>query len=66
MARVRATVGRHATIDDVVPLISCLTAPGSRWINGQEFQGGCRLHRVDGLLRTYCALNPENLQSLLL
>ncbi|MDH6197090.1 NAD(P)-dependent dehydrogenase (short-subunit alcohol dehydrogenase family) [Mycobacterium frederiksbergense] len=35
---VRATVGRHATVDDVVPLIAFLTSPESRWINGQDIQ----------------------------
>ncbi|MGV0741882.1 SDR family oxidoreductase [Mycolicibacterium sp. XJ870] len=35
---VRSTVGRHATVDDVVPLISFLASPESRWINGQDIQ----------------------------
>ena len=33
---VRATVGRHATVDDVVPLIAFLASPEARWINGQD------------------------------
>ncbi|WKG05456.1 SDR family oxidoreductase [Mycolicibacterium sp. HK-90] len=35
---VRTTVGRHATVDDVVPLIAFLTSPGAQWINGQDIQ----------------------------
>lgn len=35
---VRSTVGRHATVDDVVPLIAFLASPESRWINGQDIQ----------------------------
>lgn len=35
---VRSTVGRHATVDDVVPLIAFLAAPEARWINGQDIQ----------------------------
>jgi NAD(P)-dependent dehydrogenase (short-subunit alcohol dehydrogenase family) len=35
---VRATVGRHATVDDVVPLIVFLGSPEARWIVGQDIQ----------------------------
>jgi NAD(P)-dependent dehydrogenase (short-subunit alcohol dehydrogenase family) len=35
---VRSAVGRHGTVDDVVPLISFLTSPEARWINGQDIQ----------------------------
>lgn len=35
---VRSTVGRHAMVDDVVPLIAFLASPESRWINGQDIQ----------------------------
>lgn len=35
---VRATVGRHATVDDVVPVLAFLAGPESRWINGQDIQ----------------------------
>ena len=35
---VRSTVGRHATVDDVVPLIAFLASPEARWINGQDIQ----------------------------
>lgn len=35
---VRSTVGRHATVDDITPVIAFLTAPESRWINGQDIQ----------------------------
>ncbi|MFD6394990.1 SDR family oxidoreductase [Nocardia sp. NPDC060259] len=33
---VKATIGRHATVADIVPVIDFLTGPGSRWINGQD------------------------------
>ncbi|MFE3543961.1 SDR family oxidoreductase [Nocardia sp. NPDC059177] len=33
---VKATIGRHATVADIVPVISFLAGPGSRWINGQD------------------------------
>lgn len=33
---VKAMVGRHATVADIVPVIEFLTDPGSRWINGQD------------------------------
>lgn len=35
---VRATVGRHGTVDDVVPLIDFLGSPAARWINAQDIQ----------------------------
>ncbi|WP_102145553.1 coniferyl-alcohol dehydrogenase [Mycobacterium hubeiense] len=35
---VRSTVGRHGTVDDVVPLIDFLGSPQARWINGQDIQ----------------------------
>src|SRR5882762_402959 len=34
----RATVGRHATVDDIAPVISFLGSPGARWITGQDIQ----------------------------
>jgi NAD(P)-dependent dehydrogenase (short-subunit alcohol dehydrogenase family) len=33
---VKATVGRHATVDDIVPVIDFLASPAARWINGQD------------------------------
>ncbi|MGV0837292.1 coniferyl-alcohol dehydrogenase [Mycolicibacterium thermoresistibile] len=33
---VRSTVGRHATVDDVIPVIDFLGSPAARWINGQD------------------------------
>jgi NAD(P)-dependent dehydrogenase (short-subunit alcohol dehydrogenase family) len=33
---VRATVGRHGTVDDIVPVIAFLGSPDARWINGQD------------------------------
>lgn len=35
---VRSTVGRHASVDDIVPLIAFLASPEARWINGQDIQ----------------------------
>jgi NAD(P)-dependent dehydrogenase (short-subunit alcohol dehydrogenase family) len=35
---VRAAVGRHATVDDVVPVIAFLGSPEARWIVGQDIQ----------------------------
>lgn len=32
----RATVGRHATVDDVVPVIAFLGSDAARWITGQD------------------------------
>ena len=34
----RATVGRHASVHDIVPVISFLGSPGARWITGQDIQ----------------------------
>jgi NAD(P)-dependent dehydrogenase (short-subunit alcohol dehydrogenase family) len=34
----KATVGRHASVDDVVPAIAFLGSPEARWINGQDLQ----------------------------
>jgi NAD(P)-dependent dehydrogenase (short-subunit alcohol dehydrogenase family) len=34
----RATVGRHASVDDIVPVISFLGSPDARWITGQDIQ----------------------------
>jgi NAD(P)-dependent dehydrogenase (short-subunit alcohol dehydrogenase family) len=33
---VRSTVGRHGTVDDVVPVIAFLGSSEARWINGQD------------------------------
>ncbi|MEV6337768.1 coniferyl-alcohol dehydrogenase [Nocardia vinacea] len=33
---VKATIGRHATVDDIVPVITFLGSPQARWINGQD------------------------------
>ena len=33
-----ATVGRHASVDDIVPVISFLGSPAARWITGQDIQ----------------------------
>jgi NAD(P)-dependent dehydrogenase (short-subunit alcohol dehydrogenase family) len=33
---VRSTVGRHGTVDDVVPVIEFLGSDAARWINGQD------------------------------
>ncbi|WAC57091.1 coniferyl-alcohol dehydrogenase [Gordonia sp. SL306] len=39
---VRATVGRHGNVDDIVPAIDFLGSPDARWVNGQnlEVDGG--------------------------
>jgi len=34
----RATVGRHASVDDIVPVISFLGSSEARWITGQDIQ----------------------------
>ncbi|MGV9633166.1 coniferyl-alcohol dehydrogenase [Nocardia rhamnosiphila] len=33
---VKTTVGRHASVDDIVPVIAFLTSAAARWINGQD------------------------------
>lgn len=33
---VRSTVGRHGTVDDIVPVIAFLGSSDARWINGQD------------------------------
>ncbi|MQY24118.1 SDR family oxidoreductase [Nocardia macrotermitis] len=33
---VKATVGRHAAVEDIVPVIDFLGSPQARWINGQD------------------------------
>jgi NAD(P)-dependent dehydrogenase (short-subunit alcohol dehydrogenase family) len=32
----RSTVGRHASVDDIVPVIAFLGSPEARWITGQD------------------------------
>ncbi|MGX6509655.1 coniferyl-alcohol dehydrogenase [Rhodococcus sp. SJ-2] len=33
---VKATIGRHATVTDIVPVIAFLGSPAARWVNGQD------------------------------
>ncbi|MBH0777992.1 SDR family oxidoreductase [Nocardia bovistercoris] len=33
---VKATIGRHATVADIVPVIAFLAGPESRWVNAQD------------------------------
>ncbi|MFE6862209.1 SDR family oxidoreductase [Nocardia sp. NPDC057668] len=33
---VEATVGRHGTVEDVVPVIEFLSSPAAGWVNGQD------------------------------
>lgn len=33
---VRSTVGRHSTVDDIVPVIAFLGSPEAQWVNGQD------------------------------
>ncbi|MEU6562420.1 coniferyl-alcohol dehydrogenase [Nocardia nova] len=33
---VKATIGRHATVDDIVPVIAFLGSRQARWVNGQD------------------------------
>jgi NAD(P)-dependent dehydrogenase (short-subunit alcohol dehydrogenase family) len=44
-------VGRHATVDDVVPVIDFLSSEQARWINGQDIQvdGGYIASLIAGL-----------------
>jgi NAD(P)-dependent dehydrogenase (short-subunit alcohol dehydrogenase family) len=35
---VRTTVGRHATVADIVPVIGFLTSPAATWVVGQDIQ----------------------------
>lgn len=35
---VRDTVGRHGTVDDIVPVIAFLSSSGAQWVNGQDVQ----------------------------
>jgi NAD(P)-dependent dehydrogenase (short-subunit alcohol dehydrogenase family) len=32
------TVGRHATVEDIAPVIGFLASPQARWINAQDIQ----------------------------
>jgi NAD(P)-dependent dehydrogenase (short-subunit alcohol dehydrogenase family) len=34
----RATVGRHASVDDIAPVVAFLGSPEARWITGQDIQ----------------------------
>jgi NAD(P)-dependent dehydrogenase (short-subunit alcohol dehydrogenase family) len=36
--RVRSLVGRHATVDDIVPVIAFLGSPEAGWVIGQDIQ----------------------------
>ncbi|MFW0785772.1 coniferyl-alcohol dehydrogenase [Gordonia sp. CPCC 206044] len=47
---VRAAVGRHSTVDDIVPAIDFLGSPDARWINGQniEIDGGFIASMIGG------------------
>jgi NAD(P)-dependent dehydrogenase (short-subunit alcohol dehydrogenase family) len=38
---VRTMVGRHGTVEDVVPVIAFLGSPEAGWINGQDIQVDC-------------------------
>jgi NAD(P)-dependent dehydrogenase (short-subunit alcohol dehydrogenase family) len=51
----RATVGRHATVDDVVPVIDFLGSSAARWINGQD------IHVDSGFLSSMTAGTPIQL-----
>jgi NAD(P)-dependent dehydrogenase (short-subunit alcohol dehydrogenase family) len=51
----RATVGRHATVDDVVPVIAFLGSSEARWINGQD------IHVDAGFISSMTAGTPIEL-----
>ncbi|MFI5507495.1 coniferyl-alcohol dehydrogenase [Mycobacterium sp. NPDC051804] len=51
----RATVGRHATVDDIVPVIAFLGSPAARWITGQD------IHVDAGFLTSMTAGPPVQL-----
>lgn len=48
----RETVGRHATVDDIVPVIDFLGSGAARWINGQD------IHVDSGFLNSMTAGAP--------
>ena len=41
---VSATVGRHARVEDIVPVIAFLSSPAAGWVIGQRHPRRCRLH----------------------
>jgi NAD(P)-dependent dehydrogenase (short-subunit alcohol dehydrogenase family) len=51
----RATVGRHATVEDIVPVIAFLGSPEARWITGQD------IHVDAGFLTSMTAGPPVQL-----
>jgi NAD(P)-dependent dehydrogenase (short-subunit alcohol dehydrogenase family) len=51
----RATVGRHATVDDIVRAIEFLGSPEARWINGQD------IHVDGGFINSMTAGVPVQL-----
>jgi NAD(P)-dependent dehydrogenase (short-subunit alcohol dehydrogenase family) len=51
----RATVGRHADVDDIVPVISFLGSPRARWITGQD------IHVDGGFINSMLAGAPIQL-----
>jgi len=51
----RATVGRHATVEDIVPVIAFLGSPAARWITGQD------IHVDAGFLTSMTAGPPVQL-----
>lgn len=52
---VKATIGRHATVDDIVPVIAFLGSSQARWINGQD------LHVDGGFVAPLVAGTPTQL-----
>jgi NAD(P)-dependent dehydrogenase (short-subunit alcohol dehydrogenase family) len=52
---VRATVGRHGTVDDVVPVIAFLGSSEAQWINGQD------IHVDAGFINSMTAGTPIQL-----